>query len=266
MVPLTGTTAGSSALTPTACNDGSGPEVVYAVTPAEAGTLAVTLSSDKAKVLYVRQDACAGTDLSCMTGKPATAELIVEAGKTYYVVVDGAKAGDAGAFSLVLTLSQCGNGTIDADEECDDANLVPGDTCDNQCKVVCSGGGTTKRPAPYNTCYRYVDSDKKWDDAQAACVGWGGNLVSIGDLDEQKFVKPLNNNKGVWIGAKRGSDSTLYWVDGTPPWTPGNWASGEPNNSWEQCVQMYANGQWNDSVCWPTYPFICERAPVGQKP
>jgi cysteine-rich repeat protein len=266
MVALTGTTSGVGALTPTKCNEGSGPEVVYAVTASEPGTLTVTLSSGKAKVLYVREGACVGSDLSCTTGNPAKSELLVETGKTYYVVVDGATSSDAGNFTLVLTLSRCGNGTIDDDEECDDANLVASDTC-NACAVVCSGAGTTKRPAPWNTCYRYVDSDKKWDDARASCKSWGADLVSIGDAAEQAFVKPLNNNNKIWIGAA-GGDKQFTWVDGTPWWEPGNWAANQPDDLtiFEDCVEMYKDGKWNDNGCSWGRPFICERPPAGNKP
>src|SRR5438105_2321918 len=35
------------------------------------------------------------------------------------------------------SLPQCGNGTLEMGEECDDGNFVTGDGCDNDCTFTC---------------------------------------------------------------------------------------------------------------------------------
>ncbi|MDB4961277.1 MAG: Multiple EGF-like-domain protein 3 precursor [Myxococcales bacterium] len=64
---------------------------------------------------------------------------------TYYVVIDGYLAADAGMYSFTVTsrATLCGNGMIDPisgimgtfDEPCDDGDLMSGDGCSNRCDV-----------------------------------------------------------------------------------------------------------------------------------
>ncbi|UCC32530.1 MAG: DUF4215 domain-containing protein, partial [Phycisphaerales bacterium] len=39
-------------------------------------------------------------------------------------------------------LPVCGNGIVEADEQCDDGNLIPGDNCDQNCRSELCGNGT----------------------------------------------------------------------------------------------------------------------------
>jgi len=118
--------------------------------------------------------------------------------------------------------------------------------------------------------------------AQAAAAALGANLVWMNDAAENAAVSaalnasPYNGNT-IWIGVQRtgAGAPNFYASDGTTgPFPPSNgnpniyqnWAGGEPNNSgygdtdWlgncdyectngEQCVQIYAGGQWNDLQC-----------------
>jgi len=118
--------------------------------------------------------------------------------------------------------------------------------------------------------------------AQTAAAGLGANLVWMNDAAENaNVVAALNaspyNGATIWIGVQRtgAGAANFYASDGTTgPFPPGNgnpniyqnWAGGEPNNNgygdtdWlgncdyectngEQCVQIYAGGQWNDLQC-----------------
>jgi cysteine-rich repeat protein len=62
----------------------------------------------------------------------------VIAGHDYFLVVDGA-SGSAGKYKLTTKLttgSFCGDGKIDTDETCDDANKTDGDGCSNDCRGI----------------------------------------------------------------------------------------------------------------------------------
>ncbi len=122
--------------------------------------------------------------------------------------------------------------------------------------------------------------------AQAAAAALGANMVVLNDAAENTNVANALNaspyaGQTIWLGYRRTGTaaSTFYALDGstgnfTPaPATPTiyqNWASGEPNNNGyngctfgcsfacsdqyrcqngEQCVQIYAGGQWNDLPC-----------------
>ena len=118
--------------------------------------------------------------------------------------------------------------------------------------------------------------------AQAAAANLGANLVWMNDAAENaNVIAAVNasayNGSTIWIGVQRtgAGASEFYASDGTTgPFIPNNsdpniyqnWAGGEPNNSgygntdWlgncdyecsngEQCVQIYADGRWNDLQC-----------------
>lgn len=118
--------------------------------------------------------------------------------------------------------------------------------------------------------------------AQAAAAALGANLVVMNDAAENANVAAALNasaysGQTIWIGYQRtgAGAATFFASDGTTgPFTPSNgnpliyqnWAGGEPNNNgygntdWlgncdydcqngEQCVQIYANAQWNDLSC-----------------
>lgn len=118
--------------------------------------------------------------------------------------------------------------------------------------------------------------------AQAAAEALGANLVVMNTAEENAAVAAALNaspysGATVWIGYLRTGTNqpTFYASDGTTgPFLPNNndpdvyqnWAPGEPNNNGygntglfgacdyrcqygEQCVQIYANAQWNDLPC-----------------
>ncbi|KAF5921148.1 hypothetical protein HPG69_018548 [Diceros bicornis minor] len=146
---------------------------------------------------------------------------------------------------------------------------------------VCRGG--TQRP-----CYKVIyfhDASRRlnFEEARAACLRDGGQLVSIESEDEQrlieKFIENLLASDGdFWIGLRRReekqSNSTacqdLYaWTDGSTS-TFRNWYVDEPSCGSEVCVVMYHQPsappgigglymfQWNDDRCNMKNNFICK--------
>ncbi len=257
------------------CGGSSAPDAIYEITPQSSGTLVATLTALYVKpILYVQSGCPGGTEAACSGSAAPSVSVVVAAGSKVNVVVDGS-AGTFGAYQLQLKLTSCGNGTLEAPEECDDGNGVAGDGC-SSCKVECGCDGCAgiiehKDPAT-NHCYRLVtNANTTWGNARNACIAWGGDLAALSTQAEINALVPLVVAPGdddVWVGA---SDSA---VEGTFAWSNGEtfiyvsnqppWAGGEPNNFFgEDCVEAYDNGTFNDDSCSKNNDFLCERRPAG---
>lgn len=155
------TTGGSDDVAAASCDGssaGGGPDVIYAFTLPDARDVTITATFSAAdgifRVLTAACDPSAAApgevgfgDGCANQAGAAGAETItligLDAG-TYYIAVDGAAAGQEGGFTLDLSAvaTQCGDGTVNGAEECDDMNAAMGDGCFN-CVVeplfTCSG-------------------------------------------------------------------------------------------------------------------------------
>jgi cysteine-rich repeat protein len=156
----------------------------------------------------------------------------------------------------------CGNGVIDPNEQCDDANLQMGDGCVG-CIVQCSGAGEVLEPASLH-CYRSGGTAFTWQGARSDCIAWGGDLAAIGTVGEQTFLQGFVGGDH-WLGTSDAAvEGSFTWVT-SEPFAYSNWAAGEPNDSGgEDCAELYgpANGfAWNDLSCDAALPALCERPP-----
>ena len=171
----------------------------------------------------------------------------------------GSSTGGAGGAA-----AKCGDGVTQAGEQCDDANTDAGDGCDAcACQLY--------DPASGHCWFLLEGGAWNWDESLKACPpGW--EIASLETIQEHDLVVPLLSAfaTGVWIG---GSDKTtegfFEWesgqpwtfVDGTPPWTPG-----EPNDYQnEDCVELWYNsgvGTFNDNACGDkNSAVLCELVP-----
>ena len=111
-----------------------------------------------------------------------------------------------------------------------------------------------------------------WLKALRLCSGFGGNLLSIADESEMKFVNSLPlelKNDSAWIGLLyRFRKGGYLWSDGTPfnYSVYINWLASfdkQSNSSEIQCVELLRNG-WNLTDCYQENQYyICER-PKGE--
>jgi cysteine-rich repeat protein len=142
-----------------ACAVGQGAnDHVYHLIPSGSGTLQVDVQGSEGldPLAYVRtscddvasQAACAPP----LANKDITLKMNVLTGRDYFLVIDGA-SGSAGKYAAILkltTASFCGDGKIDANEACDDANKIEGDGCSNDCRKIdgspASGGSCPGHP------------------------------------------------------------------------------------------------------------------------
>lgn len=113
--------------------------------------------------------------------------------------------------------------------------------------------------APAEVQYMLYSEDVSWDEAGRRCTELGGHLATIKDAaDYEKLCQLLadSNAQYVWIGAYRGDDGQIKWLDGKEHDFYA-WAQGEPSmtDSYDGAAENYimlvkqADGTWlyNDS-------------------
>ena len=113
--------------------------------------------------------------------------------------------------------------------------------------------------APAEVQYMLYSEDVSWDEAERRCTELGGHLATIKDAaDYEKLCQLLadSNAQYVWIGAYRGDDGQIKWLDGKEHDFYA-WAQGEPSMTdyYDGAAENYimlvkqADGTWlyNDS-------------------
>lgn len=121
-------------------------------------------------------------------------------------------------------------------------------------------------------CYRRNTETLNWNDAEAACVTWGGHLAGVATTAENELVVTALREAGVqelvWVGANDlttegtwqfANGEAYAYTTGQPPW-----GEGKPNdfNMAEDCASvdtMTAEGLWNDVSCEDLLPSLCEK-------
>lgn len=121
-----------------------------------------------------------------------------------------------------------------------------------------------------------------WERAKHLCRSAYSDLVSMESSDEREYLKNITKKKkGRWHIGLKYSSSKWCWLSSTSNCinktfsSPGNWRwiRQEPNNiGRENCVEMFANGWYNNIRCSHSYRetgvfdggYICERK-AGKK-
>ena len=111
--------------------------------------------------------------------------------------------------------------------------------------------------------YFLTESQLTWSEAQAEAVAAGGNLVTINDAEEQKWLLDVfGNTQLLWIGfTDEETEGVWKWVSGEDV-TYTNWTPLEPNNAQYLGGQFFGSenyavmnwqqhGMWNDVA--PTF-------------
>ncbi|XP_064644550.1 macrophage mannose receptor 1-like isoform X2 [Lineus longissimus] len=112
-------------------------------------------------------------------------------------------------------------------------------------------------------CYLFPTQRMTWYKSKDYCQGFGGNLVSVQDQDENDFLlSQISTSHGDrWIGLNELGNIGYRWTDYSPA-TYFFWAPNEPNDAFgaEKCVTMsHWHGLWNDDNCNQDHQFICEK-------
>jgi hypothetical protein len=177
--------------------------------------------------------------------------------------------------------SLCGNGVIDANEECDGGGVVVG--CDADCKVVCNGAHEVPDPTSHH-CYYFdqADAGMSWTDARTFCQAtWGGgDLLILETMTEYQFLlpkgmqTPLVDGTFFWTGGNdQANEGVFLWWDNTPipypqmmsPWMDNQPNGGEPDDClvWRADSVPSTEGLGDVACGTLSHPF-CERAPPGR--
>lgn len=177
----------------------------------------------------------------------------------------GGSAGQGGAGGSGGAAAECGNGIIEGDEECDDANNSTGDGC-AACMVECDAAHEHHDPLTHH-CYWVTVNRADWDIIRQECVDASADLATVTSDAELSFVLPIIVRDTYLGGHDRTVEGTWQWVTGEP-WSYSNWADGEPNNTGgiEDCAEIHVNGEWNDCPCGTDNPALCERPPPENPP
>lgn len=180
----------------------------------------------------------------------------------------------------------CGNGKLEAGEECDDSDHSGKDGCD-ACKVVCADFGSGTLESEDHHCYNGYDA-ATFDGAIAACKERGAHLATISSEAENKIAQKFVNNSK-WLGGREDVASNVQgtgnygWVT-DEAFTYKNWGKEEPNQGkvrcdgggigpgtgpasscYQHCISMLGDGTWSDERCELSDGYVCEWEPAGTK-
>ena len=155
--------------------------------------------------------------------------------------------------------ARCGDGFRRTGvEDCDDGNQNDEDACNSAC-LSCDADETVVSPNDKH-CYMRFDTPLQWGSANADCIARGGHLVTINSGGENSMVMGIEQNGPYWIGFYRSpfGPMQLFWEDDELVAGYTNYVPGEPDG--QICGEMdQASGAWSDADCGPFQPYVCER-------
>ncbi len=110
--------------------------------------------------------------------------------------------------------------------------------------------------------YVLTDGAKTWEAAQAEAESVGGNLVTINDAAEDRWLREtFGRDEGFWMGlSDRFSEGNFQWASGEDI-TYINWAAGEPNDyagNQDYGRINFAGDKWDDEYSYTTLRGIIE--------
>ncbi|MEO8350943.1 MAG: C-type lectin domain-containing protein [Chthoniobacteraceae bacterium] len=113
---------------------------------------------------------------------------------------------------------------------------------------------------PFNgKWYRVYLKQTTWSVARNKCKTLGGQLAVVPDESTHVFLKELNRDAGLWLGATDDKIEGVWrWVDGTEMDFKG-WERGEPDGGRAENYLLLFRGGWHDvSASHRASGFICE--------
>ncbi|OWF52530.1 asialoglycoprotein receptor 2-like [Mizuhopecten yessoensis] len=121
----------------------------------------------------------------------------------------------------------------------------------------------------HQQCYLFSHDKLSWTGAIVMCKLLGGYLAEVQTDDEKTFLDTTahQENKNYWIGAHDSvQEGSFVWATSREPVHIEHFGR-TPDNSHgnEGCIEIYANGDWNDNNCMTSFNYICERSPESEQ-
>ncbi len=112
--------------------------------------------------------------------------------------------------------------------------------------------------------YIYVPADRMWSEAGEFAKQCGGDLASVGSIEEQEFLTANfgapSLGRRIWLGGTDEAHEGFWaWSNGER-WIFDHWTPPEPDNAnrAEHCLAMKSDGWWTDNDGALKFPFIVE--------
>ncbi|CAH1797124.1 unnamed protein product [Owenia fusiformis] len=118
-------------------------------------------------------------------------------------------------------------------------------------------------------CYQWsilADGVHNFWEARQQCLNAGGDLASVGTIEEYNFLAETHYVEAHWLGgtAERAQNGTYHWLDGTP-WNASvaqaAWGDGQPSGGNQHCTAWWQSeiGKWDDKNCDTYYAgYLCK--------
>ncbi|WP_242516725.1 DUF4215 domain-containing protein [Sorangium cellulosum] len=187
---FTGTTESGTRLFSAACPDffgsiypagvGESEQVFQFVAPAKGSFRVVATSTAGDFDWYIRTSCDdPSTLLGCLLAYPPgepPLELLVEAGETYFIFIEG-QLGSPAEYVLDVDFKEqvCGDGALVGTELCDDGNEVDDDVCSNACEV--NPAAACAAAVPVADAAAAGDTSEGVRAFEGSCAGAGPDLV-----------------------------------------------------------------------------------------
>ncbi|MEY4546978.1 MAG: hypothetical protein RL685_3173 [Pseudomonadota bacterium] len=111
------------------------------------------------------------------------------------------------------------------------------------------------------SCYLTSSQNAAWPDALSSCETWGGSLVNIDSLEEDRFLGERVRTS-FWLAVSDRAQEGRMLGSGGDPVDFFNWSPGQPDDfqGREDCVvKTTPAGTWNDRPCSNVIAYVCER-------
>jgi cysteine-rich repeat protein len=170
-----------------------------------------------------------------------------------------------------VIVTNCGNGEVDANEECDDNNLDDEDGCRSDCFFTCAastGAELVVVDPETKNCFAFYKESRTFNDALGFCKIVGGDLATgVLGTEEATMLDAIgaSSTKGAWIGADDPTGENKFaWLTGDL--VIGGFIDGQPDNLGENenCLfgRVIVPGQvegWGNENCdQPQAGTLCE--------
>jgi Lectin C-type domain len=154
----------------------------------------------------------------------------------------------------------CGDGVIQAGEECDDANDK---SCQN-CLMHCESGEF--KDGVSHHCYRLIKDAVSWNTAKASCDLSKGYLAVVTSKEENAFIArhvgaALGPGAEIWLGLTSAKKVWHWDRPNEKPLCAPQWQMAQPDPDGMTCATLHEDGVWTAHQCTSAYGYLCERGP-----